>query len=175
MFSRSHAPRGNARRDAPRPVAAQAGCRASGRRVPTLRVGTRMTALLACGLARLSSGNRTVGDSPAHRRRNRCIHSLDAAPQDLVQLEIVGQIVVAEIHAAEALGAIRFLRVFRIQIDAGRFVTVRRQIGLIGEAANIGVAPASYWFKRRQTQNQFHRPNHARGRVERAVHVRRLQ
>src|SRR5437763_869747 len=98
-----------------------------------VRAGKTLTGWAASPLTRCPS-DRAVHEGTADQGRERRIRSFDAPPQDLVELRVIDLVVIAEIHLAGALGAVSGLGIDGVDVDAGRFVLVRSQIGLSGEA-----------------------------------------
>src|SRR5438876_188636 len=77
---------------------------------------------------------RAEGDRPADGRRLRGVLAHHRVPEDLVQLEVVHPVVVAEVHLLRPGRAVGELVVLHVEINLRGLVLVRREVGLVGEA-----------------------------------------
>ena len=113
-----------------------------------------------------------VGDGPADGRGQRGVLALDGPPEDLVELEVVDPVVLAEVHLVRPLGAVGERRCSRRR---GRSGPARRRRGsrsaLSVNEANIGRGGGVELAQRRQAEDQLDRPDHAHGAVLGAVEV----
>ena len=95
----------------------------------------------------------------------------DRSPDDFVELLVVSRIRLAEVHfvgicRSPGQGPVAF-----VQIDAGRQVRERRQIGGSLERTVHRLRGRVELCHRFQTENQLHRPQHARSRVHARIDV----